>query len=128
MDSQQQAFVDVVQQAVQTIEQARTEQGWTAGAVALVLLFCIVGLAWMVRRLCLQVDEFGNWRQTVLQGQVENTTRALELSASGLDQFGHRLDANTSALRENTGAVRALGDAIRAAPCGRDMEEQQHGG
>ena len=124
---QQEALVQFVEQAAQTIQQARAEQGWTAGAVALVLLVCIIGLAWMVRRLVHQVDEFGRWRNNVLQGQVEHTTRALEMSATGLDQFGHRLDANTLALRENTGAVRSLGDAIRKAPCGRDLPESAHG-
>lgn len=123
MDPQQQAMMQFVEQAAQTIQQARSEQGWTAGAVALVLLACILGLGWMVRRLVHQVDEFGRWRNNVLQGQVEHTTKALEMSATGLDQFGHRLDANTLALRENTGAVRSLGDAIRKAPCGRGIEE-----
>lgn len=123
MTDESTALLQVLQQSVQVIEQARAEQGWTAGAVALVLLVCILGLGWMVRRLVHQVDEFGQWRQNVLQGQVEHTTKALEISASGLDQFGKRLDVNTSALRDNTAAVHGLREAIRDAPCGVRMLE-----
>lgn len=122
MDPQQQAFLEVLQKSVSVIEAARTEQGWTAGAVALVLILAIMGLAWMVRRLVLQVDEFGRWRSQVLQGQVESTTKALEMSAAGIDRFGRRIDQNTSALHDNTVAVHSLRDAIRAQPCGRSLE------
>lgn len=124
MDMQQQAFLEVVQKSVSVIEAARTEQGWTAGAVALVLVLCILGLGWMVRRLCVQVDEFSKWRNQVLQGQVETTVRALELSTNGLQIFGQRFDANTAALHENTVAVHSLRDAIRSAPCGQHFRNE----
>jgi hypothetical protein len=121
MDPKSEAIVQVLQQSVAVIEQARTEQGWTAGAVALVLLVAIVGLGWMVRRLCLQVDEFNTWRNAVMQGQVETTTRALDSAATGMDKFGQRIDQAAQAVRENTAAVLAVKDAIREAPCGVRM-------
>lgn len=118
MDRQQQAFLEVLQQAVGVIQQARTEQGWTAGAVALILLFCILGLAWMVRRLCVQVDEMSRWRTNLLQGQVEETTRALTTASTEIEQFGGRIAENTFAVKDNTRAVCGLREAIQAAPCG----------
>lgn len=121
MDSQTQALVQILEQSVRVVEQARTEQGWTAGAVALILLIAILGLAWMVRRLYFAVDELSKWRANILQGQIESTTRALASTSSGLDQFGRQLETNTGALRENTGAVHSLREVIAAAPCGRQV-------
>lgn len=121
MDPQSEALLQVLRQSVAVIEQARTEQGWTAGAVALVLVICIIGLAWMVRRLCVQVDEFGVWRNAVLQGQVESTTRALDATSTGLGRFGEQLEDATKAVQDNTRAVHGLREAVQAAPCGVRM-------
>ena len=122
MDPQQQAFLDVLQNSVSVIESARTEQGWTAGAVALILVLAMLALGWMVRRLCSQVDELQRWRANVLQGQIESTIKALDVSADGLAGFGLKVQENTLAVNGNTQAVHALRDAIRAAPCGRDLQ------
>lgn len=121
MDPQQTAILELLRQSADVINQARTEQGWTAGAVALVLVICIVGLAWMVRRLCIQVDEFAHWRHTILQHQVEDTTRALTAAATGMEEVGQRVDSAASAVKENTYAVHGLREAIQAAPCGMRM-------
>lgn len=118
MDPQQQAFLSLLQQAAEVIQQARTEQGWTAGAVALVLVICILGLGWLVRRLSLQVDELSLWRTNLLQDQVQDTTRALTTSSAGLERFGARLDDAASAVKENTVAVHGLRETIQHAPCG----------
>ena len=118
MDTQQQAYLELIRESAQVIQQARTEQGWTAGAVALVLVVAILGLAWLVRRLDFRVDELSQWRSNVLTTQVESTVRAMETCNAHVDAFGHRLDGNTNALRDNTTAVHSLRDAIRAAPCG----------
>ena len=118
MDPQQQAFLSLLQQAAEVIQQARAEQGWTAGAVALVLTICILGLGWMIRRLWLQVDELSAWRTNLLQGQVQDTTRALTTSSAGLDRFGTRIEEAAEAVKHNTEAVHGLREAIRTAPCG----------
>lgn len=122
MDPQQQAFIEVLQKSVSVIDSARTEQGWTAGAVALVLVLCILALGWMVRRLCVQVDELQLWRANVLQGQLESTVKALDLSADGLAIFGRKVEENTAAVNNNTQAIHAFRDAIKQAPCGRSTE------
>lgn len=122
MDPQQQAFIEVLQKSVSVIDSARTEQGWTAGAVALVLVLCILALGWMVRRLCIQVDELQMWRANVLQGQIESTVKALDLSSDGLTCFARKFDEHTAAIKDNTHAVHALRDAIRKAPCARALE------
>jgi hypothetical protein len=111
MSPEQQAFLQVLQESVAVIQQARAEQGWTAGAVALVLVICVLGLGWMVRRLCVRTDKFEDWRQQVLTGQVETTTRALDAAAAGLDQ-------TASVVAKNTDAVYTLTRVIEAAPCG----------
>jgi hypothetical protein len=121
MDPQSQALLQVLQESLGVIQQARAEQGWTAGAVALVLGLAIAGLGWMVRRLVLDVRELNGWRANVLQGQIETTTRALDASSSGMAKVGTELQENTTALRETTGAVHSLRDAIRLAPCGRQQ-------
>ena len=122
MDPQQQAFVEVLQKSVNVIETAQVEQGWTAGAVAMILILAMLALGWMVRRLCLQVDELVRWRANVLQGQIESTVKALDVSADGLASFGQKVQENTLAVNGNTQAVHSLRDAIRAAPCGRDLQ------